>query len=85
MDFSTLFSFGIFLIAFLSLLLVGFQQMLNPLKENQARLESEIKEMKADIELERQEIKSKFEENDKVFRSFGILLKEIKEMTAKKA
>ena len=52
MDLTVLFSAGIFLIGFLSLLLVGFNTLLNdkiePLKENQARLESMIKQLLKD-------------------------------------
>ena len=37
-----LFTFGIFLVSFLGLLLAGFNAMLGPLKKNQARLEAKI-------------------------------------------
>ena len=44
---------GIFLIAFLALLLSGMRAMLNsfiqPVKDNQARMETEIKEIKSEI------------------------------------
>ena len=40
---------GIFLIAFLSLLLVSFQAMLGPIKNNQSRLEAEMKSLKTEI------------------------------------
>ena len=50
-----LFTGGIFIIGFLSFLLVGFNMLLNskldPVKENQARLETDIKEIKGKIDL----------------------------------
>ena len=52
---AVLFSGGIFLLGFLSLLLVGFSALLNaklqPLKENQARFDVELKEVKGELKI----------------------------------
>ena len=52
--FTPLFIAGIFLIGFLALLLTGFNTLLNakiePLKDNQARFDSELKEIKAKLD-----------------------------------
>ena len=50
-------TFGIFLIAFLSFLLVGFQAMLNPIKDNQAKLESEMTKLESEMTKLKSEMK----------------------------
>ena len=58
-------TFGIFLLAFLSLLGVVFNWLLNPVKENQARMESKVdrleSEVKTDFKRLETEVKTDFQ------------------------
>ena len=49
-DLSPLFTAGIFLLAFLALLLSGFNLMLGPIKENQARFEKRLDRIEAKLD-----------------------------------
>ena len=58
---------GIFLIGFLSFLLVSFKAMLNPLQKDISRLDMDIKankqELKADLTANKQELKEEIKAN----------------------
>ena len=61
MDKKDLFTAGIFLISFLSLLLVSFGAMLNPIKKDIIRLETNITRVETDLKADTREIRNKLD------------------------